>query len=93
MIATLRDPNSARQLRAIARPTEDGCSVALGFEGYGEKTAADGYGCPVLVELYNGRLTLHVWADINSENPTHSIDLEGAREDARMPEASEVEAL
>lgn len=30
-------------------------------------------------EYYEGRLVLRVWADINQEDPTHRIDLSGAR--------------
>jgi len=55
----------------------------IGAEGYGEKTAAEGCGHPVVIEFYKGELRLLVWSDINSEDPTHTISLEGAREDAR----------
>ena len=55
-------------------------AIELGFEGYGECGAADGYGRPVRVELYEGKLRLLVWADINSEDPTHTIELNGAQE-------------
>ena len=51
--------------------------------GYGDKTSADGHGYPVIMEYYNGKLRLLVWADINKEDPTHVIDLEGARESNR----------
>jgi len=55
-------------------------AIEIGFEGYGEYGAAEGYGCPVRVELYEGKLRLLVWADINSEDPTHTIELNGAQE-------------
>ena len=35
-------------------------------------------GTVILVEFYEGRWWLRVWADINDEDPTHIIDLSGA---------------
>ena len=35
---------------------------------------------PVLVEIYEGRPQVIIWADINKEDPTHEIDLSGALE-------------
>lgn len=49
-------------------------------EGYGNLSSARGHGCPVLFEVANGRLRVIVWDDINTEEPSHVIDLEGARE-------------
>ena len=37
----------------------------------------------VWVEFYDGKWWLRVWADINQEDPTHSIDLSGAMITAR----------
>ena len=51
--------------------------------GYGLYACADGTAGPVLLELHEGRLRLIVWDDINLEDPSHIIDLEGAREDQR----------
>jgi prepilin-type processing-associated H-X9-DG protein len=56
-------------------------------KGYGNMGMADGHGSPFIVEHYEGHLRLIVWADINQEDPTHTIDLEGAREDARKEDA------
>jgi hypothetical protein len=58
--------------------------VMIGAEGYGEKTAADGAGFPVVVEFHEGKFRVLVWSDIDEEDPTHIISLEGAREDARQ---------
>lgn len=55
----------------------------VGATEYGEKAAADGDGSILALEVYEGRLRLLVFADINEEGPTHVIDLEGAREDRR----------
>lgn len=52
-------------------------------EGYGQSSFLPGFEAPLYVELYQGKLMLYVWADINNEEPTHVIDLEGARESKR----------
>jgi len=57
--------------------------VEIGASGYGEKIAIKDHGYPIYLEFHEGHLRLHVWADINNEEPTHIIDLEGARESAR----------
>ena len=51
--------------------------------GYGCFGCADGTAGPILLELYEGRLRLVVWDDINLEDPSHIIDLEDAREAQR----------
>jgi hypothetical protein len=66
--------------------------VAAVCEGYGLDIYADGFGCdasygeygsPVFLEYRNGHLRLIVWGDINKEDPTHTIDLDGALESNR----------
>lgn len=52
--------------------------------GYGDCTSKDNCGCPIVLEIWEGQLRLVVWADINSEDPTHIIDLENARESKRL---------
>lgn len=64
----------------------DNQGVTVKAEGYGDAGTVDGEGAPVFLEWYDGRLWLRVWADINSEDPTHNICLEGARESARRAE-------
>jgi|SaaInlV_165m_DNA_1040744.scaffolds.fasta_scaffold40901_2 hypothetical protein len=54
--------------------------LAIRPEGYGEASAAEGHGFPVLFEKYNGKLRLIVWGDINQQDPTHIICLDGAQE-------------
>ena len=51
--------------------------------GYGEKCTADGEGSPVGMEIWQDRLRLVVFDDINSEDP-RIIDLENARESCRI---------
>jgi len=50
--------------------------------GYGDKTSADGHGWPIGLEIWQGRLRLIIFDDINTEEPK-IIDLEKAREDSR----------
>lgn len=49
-------------------------AVGLQFDGY---KAANGDEI-ISVEVFEDKLVLHVWADINQEDPTHSIPLEAA---------------
>lgn len=79
----LRDtaPATADAMATIPFIVEySGNTIVIGFRGYGEKTATTGYGRPIHIEHYDGKLTLRVWGDINSEDPTHVIDLHGAQE-------------
>ena len=57
-------------------------SIALFHAGYGDFGSAEGHGCPLSLELYQGRLRLIVFPDISKEEPL-IIDLEGARETNR----------
>jgi len=51
-------------------------------KGYGEKCAADDEGFPIGIEIWQGRLRLIVFDDINREE-SQIIDLENAKETAR----------
>jgi hypothetical protein len=57
--------------------------ILVKLDGYGEKTAAVGCGQPVLIELTEKGVRVIVWGDINSEEPTSCVSLEGAREEKR----------
>ena len=61
----------------------EGGKIWIGAKGYGEKCAADGEGSPIGIEIWQGRLRLIVFADINSEDP-QIIDLEKAKEFCRV---------
>ena len=62
--------------------------VEIFFEGHGTCCMQPGKGSLIFIEVYEGRLVMRIWADINSEDPTHVIDLEGSREAARTDEAA-----
>jgi hypothetical protein len=63
--------------------------LSMGFEGYGNCCEASGD--VVFLELYEGELRLLVWSDVNNEDPTHVISLEGARESIRSEVDYEVD--
>ena len=76
------DPESSETLQV--RVTANDSAISIFPAGHGDFSSADGHGCPVFLELYQGRLRLIVFADINSQEPT-IIDLESAREDRHVP--------
>lgn len=53
-------------------------------EGYGDCSSEDGYGCPVMLEVWEGKLRVLTWGDINQEDPTQITDLENAKENNRV---------
>ncbi len=77
----LRDTGTDATVAATIEADTHG--IAVRFEGYGDHGSAEGFGWPVLIELHDGELTIHVWADIGQEDPTHVISLENARESLR----------
>lgn len=62
--------------------------LSLSLEGHGLYPMPPGYGEVIHLEYRDGKPMLHVWADINQEDPTHSIDLSGAHESNRKGSAS-----
>jgi hypothetical protein len=56
----------------------------ISIQGMGTSAMADGEGVPIFIEKYEGKWTLHVWADINQEDATHRIDLTDALEGKRQ---------
>jgi len=60
----------------------EGGQIWIHLQGYGEKCAMDGHGWPIGIEIWQGRLRLIVFDDINREDP-QIIDLEKARESCR----------
>ena len=61
----------------------EGGQIWIQPEGFGEKCAMDDEGWPIGIEVWQGRLRLIIFDDINREDP-QIIDLENARETARM---------
>ena len=61
----------------------EGGQIWIQPQGYGEKCAVDGQGWPVGIEIWQGKLRMIVFDNINREDP-QIIDLENAKEIARM---------
>ena len=76
------DPESSDTLQV--RVDANDSAILIFPKGYGDFDSATGHGCPVFLELYQGRLRLIMFADINDEEPK-IIDLESAREDQHVP--------
>jgi hypothetical protein len=79
----LSDNDPSGDGRVMVRVSSDQNWLEIRPVGYGHCEMADGYGAPVFMELYQGRLRLLVNADIQRSDPTHVIDLEGAQERRR----------
>lgn len=77
------DQESARPIAGIdayVMWSDEGISIR--FDGYGEKTSEDGQGWPIHIEIAKGVPTIHLWDDINEEEPM-ALDLEYAKESLR----------
>ncbi len=80
-VLVLEDPvENGRAVPCRIEADRDG--ILIHPEGYGDFCHAEG-GYVVAIELYDGELRVVVWSDINSEEATHIISLEGANENAR----------
>lgn len=62
--------------------TSQNC-VEISAVGYGDKITQNGFGTPIILEVYEGELRVVIWSDINQEDPTHIIPLGNARESKR----------
>jgi hypothetical protein len=58
-------------------------SLFINIEKYGDACSLDGAGDPVVIDYFDGQVDVCVWSDINKEDPTHKINLEGALESKR----------
>jgi len=54
--------------------------IEISVDGYGTNTVKNS--APIYIENDQGTLRCRVWSDINQEEPTHCIGLEGAREES-----------
>ena len=78
---TLTDQESGNTIQCEARHDRYS-GLFLRFNGYGEASAEDGDGFPVLIEFYNNKLQVAVWNDINKQDPI-IIPLDKAKESLR----------
>ena len=75
----LRDDETGQELTGVI--SNEGNGLSIHIDGYGTKTEAKGF--PVYIDLFDGELSVKVWGDINQEDRTHSVSLEGAKEEKR----------
>ena len=67
--------------------SEDGVpALCIRPEGTGDYSSGVSDGFPVVIEFMDGKPRVHVWADINQEDATHTIELDGALESRRAAE-------
>ena len=64
----------------------EGGQIWIQPHGYGEKCTIDEQGWPIGIEIWQGRLRLIIFDDINREDP-QIIDLEKARESCRIDDS------
>ena len=62
----------------------DGVSIQL--DGYTDHSSIDDKGIVAFLEYWDGSINLRAYADINIDEPTHSISLEGAKNECRNTE-------
>ncbi|MCH7687412.1 MAG: hypothetical protein IH899_12150 [Planctomycetes bacterium] len=80
----LNDADSEYSKRLQVRVTGNQSAISIFPDGFGDFGSVPGHGCPVFLELYQGRLRLIVFADINDQEPL-IIDLEAARDERHVP--------
>ena len=78
----LKDEKTKEKIEASVS-FENG-KILIGIKGYGDSFSKDGCGSPIMIDYFNNKLQVVVWSDINEEEPTHLIDLKGAKESNRI---------
>ncbi len=71
------DQDKAEKLLVAAVKAGDG--ICIMAKGYGDGASANGYGCPVIIELCKGQLRVITWDDINNDDAGPIVELGGAR--------------
>jgi hypothetical protein len=75
--AVLKEPSSKKTV--LAKVVTRNGTIDINIKGY-DFNNNNGI---ITLELLEGQLRLLVWADKNSEEPTHIINLEGAKEKSK----------
>ena len=78
----LRDIHTDDKRQVPVKVVSQNGALFLRPDGTGD-LCSQGFGFPVMLEYYEKSIRLVVWSDINQEDPTHIIPLEGALESAR----------
>ena len=81
----LKDVHDSSKSIDVKVCCSDHAGVGIWVDSHSTKTAPnDDPDAIVYLEVEDGRPILRVWADINSEEPTHVIDLSGAHVSRRL---------
>ena len=80
---TLKDQLKRDRSLPVKVKFQSGGSIELRGPGYGNFNMPPGHAGPLYIELADDSLRAVIWSNINEEDPTHVIDLEGARESNR----------
>lgn len=84
VVFMLKDVDAPKgDLKVLVR--ESAGVLTIDAAGHGNCTGPQGDSPIVGLQLSKGRLQILVFGDINSEEPTHTISLEGALESKRAP--------
>lgn len=81
MLYTVTDPLTKKEYVISVTPT--GGHLEIKIKGYGDYESEPNEGAVALLDIFDGEVKLCVYADINDPEPTHVIDLDGAREELR----------
>ena len=79
----LTDMHDGPSTQAIKVDVSSQC-LTINADGFGAYSESGG--AIVMLEFFEGKLELHVYADINKEDATHRIDMSGALENKRIKE-------
>jgi hypothetical protein len=61
--------------------------ILVAVDGYGDCSSRNGEGHPILIEKWDGVLRVVCWKDINFQDVTDIVNLEGAKEEKRITSA------
>lgn len=62
---------------------QDSLGLSISLNGFSDCSSEDNLGCLVYIENYDNNLQVRIYGDINKDEPTHNISLEGARNELR----------
>lgn len=74
--------DKTKEVKVTVHSSEVGLEVRI--DGYSDCSSNDSEGAPIYLEKYEDEMFLRVFSDINCEEPTHSISLNGARNTKRI---------
>ncbi|PSF35977.1 hypothetical protein C7H19_14615 [Aphanothece hegewaldii CCALA 016] len=78
----LKDSVSQQSVRGKVAHINNGLEIY--FDGYGNYSCEPTSGSTILIEVFEQSLRVIIWGDIQQEDPTHVIELDGAREALRV---------